>query len=375
MKAEKHRKHNSFTGGFLKAAAVLMVLIAACVVLLDPFYHYHGPLPGLKAVLNEKEYQVVGTLRHFDYDAVLAGSSVVENNDNAWFDEGFGVRTVKAVRSYGCVADLCWFLDEAFAAQEVRRVFFNLDPTALIVPPETTFEATGCPMYLYDRNPLTDVQYLFNKTVLFEKIPYMIAQSLSGSYKESLSYNWSADKDFSRNGALSHYYRFKEVQPMKAEDYYEKELRGNIDLLVKEVAEHPDTQFVFFIPPYSVIWWDDVYRSGQRDAYLYCEQEVAAALLEYENVSVYDFQNETEIITNLDLYMDTVHFSPSVNGYMAQVMIDGENGRETAGAEAGQKLTKDNYRSVFDQTRRFSEEQVPVQVRELEEQDAFIYGE
>ena len=90
---------------------------------------------------------------------------------------------------------------------------------------------------------------------------------------------------------------------------------------------------------------------------------------------LFDFQNETEIITNLDLYMDTVHFSPSVNGYMAQVMIDGENGRETAGAEAGQKLTKDNYRSVFDQTRRFSEEQVPVQVRELEEQDAFIYGE
>ena len=60
----------------------LIVLIGGVVYVFDPFYHYHKPWLGLKAVLNDKEYQCIGTLRNFDYDALIVGSSVMENNDN-----------------------------------------------------------------------------------------------------------------------------------------------------------------------------------------------------------------------------------------------------------------------------------------------------
>ena len=96
------------TAGVLLAAAALLVYAA------DPYFHYHAPWFGLPAVQTEKEYQVPGALRHLDYDAVIVGSSVVENNDNAWYDEAFGVHTIKAVRSYGCIADLTWYLNLAF---------------------------------------------------------------------------------------------------------------------------------------------------------------------------------------------------------------------------------------------------------------------
>ena len=64
---------------FLKSFALFsfafLFLIAAAVALFDPFYHYHAPLFGLKKVLNDKEYQCIGSLRHFSYDSLLVGSS------------------------------------------------------------------------------------------------------------------------------------------------------------------------------------------------------------------------------------------------------------------------------------------------------------
>ena len=69
------------------AAAALMGLAAGAAALFDPFYHFHAPLPGMKAVVTQSEYQCIGTIRNFEYDSVLLGSSTAENYNNRWFDE------------------------------------------------------------------------------------------------------------------------------------------------------------------------------------------------------------------------------------------------------------------------------------------------
>lgn len=345
-------------------AGVLVLLAAVVTAVFDPFYHYHKPIEalGLKAVQADKEYQVPGVLRHFDYDAVLAGSSVVENNDNSWFNAGFGCTTVKAVRSYGGVADLCWYLDQAFASHNtIRYVFFNLDPAALTAAPETTFASAGAPMYLYDNNPFNDVKYLLNKTVLLEKIPYMIAKSRAG-YNENLSYNWAEGKNFSTEGALSQYWRRKEISAMKPADTYAENVQGNIRLLTALTEAHPETQFIFFLPPYSALWWDEVLRSGERDAYLRAEEQTVGALLACGNVRVFDFQNEVSVVGDLDNYMDSVHFRPEINFRMVQAMVQGTD-----------ELTKDNYRAVLSNTLVMSEQLESSLIAELEAADRFQY--
>ena len=341
----------------------LALLCAAAVYVFDPFYHYHAPWLGLKAVLTDKEYQVVGTLRNFEYDTVLVGSSVVENNDNRWYDEAFGGTTIKAVRSYGGIADLVWYLSEAFDSQEVTQVFFNIDPAALVLEAETTFESAGCPMYLYDENPVNDVKYLLNKTVLFEKIPYLIAQSFSDSYEEALSYNWAEGKDFSEEGALSQYTRAASVSQMEAADAYEENLAANLALLTAIVEEHPETQFTFFYSPYSMLWWDDVSRAGMFDAYLYCEQAAAEALLQYENVRFYDFQNEEEIVTDLNNYMDTVHFAPEINYEICQALREGRC-----------EVTQENLEETFARTKALAQEYIDGPIQRLEDEGRFLYS-
>lgn len=359
---------------FRRLFVTLFLLLFFCgllVYLVDPFFHYHKPWFHLKEVLNEKEYQCPGSLAHFDYDAVLAGSSVVENNDNSWFNQDFHCTIIKAVRSYGATADLCDLLDRAFRHRKVKQVFYNLDPSALHAEPVLTFASSGAPMYLYDDNPFNDVQYLWNKDVILKRIPYMIANSYLVPYDENLSYNWMEGKTFGEAAVLSRYYRIPDAEVkfstdkkpvQKPENCYQDELRGNIALLEQELSAHPDTEFRIFIPPYSMLWWDNMNRSGELDSTFYEEREAVHALLSHPNVKLYLLQNIPEIITNLDNYMDTIHFSMEINHRIEQELLSDRY-----------LVTKEKEEQVMEHLEAEIRKILDTEVRVLEEQNAFLY--
>lgn len=350
---------------------LLLFFCGLLVYLVDPFFHYHKPWFHLKEVLNEKEYQCPGSLTHFDYDAVLAGSSVVENNDNSWFNQDFHCTVIKAVRSYGATADLCDLLDRAFRHRRVKQVFYNLDPSALHAEPVLTFASSGAPMYLYDNNPFNDVQYLWNKDVILKRIPYMIANSYLVPYDENLSYNWMEGKTFGQAAVLSRYYRIPDAEVkfsadkkpvQKPENCYQDELRGNIALLEQELSARPDTEFHIFIPPYSMLWWDNMNRSGELESTFYEEREAVHALLSHPNVRLYLLQNIPEIITNLDYYMDTIHFSMEINHRIEQELLSDRY-----------LVTKEKEEQVMENLEVEIRKILDTKVRELEEQNAFLY--
>ena len=334
-----------FIKSFFIRMFVLLAAVIALVVVFDPFYQYHKPLPGLKAVLTDKEYQCIGTLRTFDYDALIVGSSVCENYNNYWFDDGFGCTAIKAIRSYGATADLCYLLDNAYEEHDLKYVFYNIDPSSLSASTEPTYVSTGCPMYLYDRNLLNDYPYLLNKDVLMEKLPYMLAYSFIGNYDEGDSYNWAQWKYFGKDMAMGMYTRPPVIKDMQPETVNAEQLAGNIALLTAQVEAHPDTTFKFFFSPYSMLWWDNDYRNGERDAVIYNEKQAVKTLLQYPNVEIYFYQDDREIITNLDHYMDMIHFSKDINYVVYDKLAKGE-----------ERLTIDNYEERFDGMYDLSEE-------------------
>lgn len=340
-----------FIKSFFIRSAALLLLVITVVVVFDPFYQYHKPLPGLKSVLTDKEYQCIGTLRNFDYDSLIVGSSVCENYNNHWFDDRFDCTAIKAIRSYGATADLCYLLDIAFQSNDIKYIFYNIDPTSLFAGTEPTYELTGCPLYLYDTNYLNDIPYVLNKDVLMEKIPYMLFFSMKSDYDEGTSYNWAQDKNFGTEYALGFYGRPSSVTPMYEKTLYEKELADNIALLTAQIEAHPETTFKFFFSPYSMLWWDYNYRCGNRDSFLYNESQAIAAILQYDNAEVYFYQGDEEIITNLDNYMDPVHFTSDINHLICDKMAAGEG-----------RLTEENYeeaiQSMYELTDRIVEEYI-----------------
>ncbi len=309
--------YQGFLKNFTISAAAFLVLIAGIVILFDPFYHYHAPLPGLKAVLTDKEYQCIGSLKNFDYDSVLAGSSVAENFNNRWFDEAFDISLIKAIRASGTTGDLCSYMDEAYRSREKRGekitdVFYNLDIAALYADTETTFAATGQPLYLYNDNPFDDIKYLWNKDVLFEKIPLLLADSFLTDYDEGESYNWAKWKTFGLDMVKRAYTPAESVEASVGEDADMDKLEANLTLLTDMVKAHPETEFRFFFPPYSFVWWDEAYRTGVLERNLHGRELAMEALLALPNVRVYDFQEDEEVILNPDNYMDTLHFSADI---------------------------------------------------------------
>lgn len=307
---------NSFLKKLIIAIIAAVFFVIMLVLIIDPFYHYHSPFLGLKKVQTEPEYQVIGAVRNFDYDAILLGSSVAENFDNSWFDEGFNCKSIKAIKKSGTTAYLTYFLEEAYKNHKLNYVFYSLDSSALLANPEYDMEEDGLPIYLFDHNIFNDVYYIFNKDIIFEKIPYMIAQTISG-YNENESYNWAQYKSFSKEIAESNYHIPEERKLGKEElNELDSNIADNIGHLENIIKVHPETEFYFWIPPYSSLWRDEREKLDEMNI---TNDAIAMArehLSQYDNVKFISFLDDRDITDNLDNYMDTVHFSQEINYYI-----------------------------------------------------------
>lgn len=317
-----------FLTRFFIMLGVLLVLCAGAVVFFDPFYHYHGKLPFLKAVLDDRDYQVKGTLDHFDYDAVVLGTSLAENTNIDELYKDFGVTAVKAIRAGGSNEDLLCYLDTAFENNEIKQVFYYLDYASMTGGMRSSFKESD-EYFIVNDNPVDDVKYLINKDVLLNKIVKQVAYSTIADYDEAEPYCWYKEKTFASSEVLGRYELTDTISAPKAvgEDVA---FKGNIEAIARRINAHPETEFEIIIPPVSILWWDYEYRSGNLDERLYETKYVVDTLGAYDNVRIYNYQFEEDIVKNLDNYMDTVHFSNEINNRMYSEIAAG---KETAGAD------------------------------------------
>lgn len=328
MKGQKRMFH------LLLGIVLFLGSVTLLVYLADPFFHYHAPWFGLKAVENEKEYQVPGILKNFEYDSVLAGSSVVMSMDTDTLNERFSCRTVKAVGGSAAAPLLDYYLDIAFETHEIKYVFYGVDVFSFYNDPDMQVVSDDVE-FLVNDNPFDDVEYLWNMDIIGIKIPEMIAASRDENLREGLIYQLNKDMPLGPEEVLlMHCPGAGKVQKAKPLTYQQDHVTENINRMEERVRENPDTEFLFFIPPYSIVWWDDAYEKGLLDAYLYTLEQCMARLLPYENAHFYTTEfNEKETITDLYQYMDYIHGGVPVTERMAQKI-----GREE------DEITLDNYK-------------------------------
>ena len=73
----------------------LLTATIAVTVYVDPYFHYHAPNPGINYRLYEERYINDGIGRNFSYNAIITGTSMVQNFNQATLghaDGGDGVR-------------------------------------------------------------------------------------------------------------------------------------------------------------------------------------------------------------------------------------------------------------------------------------------
>lgn len=314
-----------------------LILIGGTVVIIDPYFHYHKPLKFLSYRLRDQRYINDGIGRHFEYDSIITGTSMTENFKSSLFNNLFNSNSIKVPFSGGSYKEINDNLERTLKRKkDISYILRGLDYRFIIQDSEY-MKYDNLPTYLYDDNFLNDYKYLFNKEVIIKGIGGVVVYTLLGKNTTTFDEysNWSNQYKTGKENVIKGYKRNKK-ENIKEEKLEKKDIEiigENIEKNVTSlVKKYPNTKFIYFITPYSIIYWDQLKQEGKIEKQIMAEKYMIEKLLEYPNVELYSFFNNYEMICNLDNYRDPGHYMGNINDKILYWISKKEY-----------QLTKENY--------------------------------
>lgn len=301
------KKRTLFTIGL---TFLLILASAGAVIWIDPFFQYHKPLNGILYPLDNPLYETAGLAKNSDYTCALVGSSMASNFSREKFQDN---AINLSLAGSGEAAKYTVAATILSSHPQLERLYWGMDGFYLCME-ENTLEDS---MYLYNNNYLDDVSYLLNKRVLSS----LLDVKKTDEVMDLENYmKWNERFEYSERRVLEDPSMNLEVKDRWTEEMVE-ELTDlamhNIEEGILTLAEqYPDTEFVVYFSPTCVCDWKSTDYKGMVEI----EKGVVGRLLEYDNITVYNFQSDRDIITNLFLYKDIKHYSEYVNDWMTDCM-------------------------------------------------------
>ncbi|MDO4991006.1 MAG: hypothetical protein Q4E45_10920 [Eubacteriales bacterium] len=336
---------------FLILSFAAFLCAAALTAWVDPFFHYHAPhTDRFFYPIDNQRSQNDGILRHFDYDAVITGSSMIVNFKTSELDALFGTHAVKVPAEGATYYEIGGLIDTALENQpKVKTVFRSIDRHMLLYGTNGLRSDLGeYPSYLYDRSIWNDYKYLLNADILFGRTARMLTQAAGTGFVPGItSFDAYANTMKEYEGSfglpaietLCWFEPGTVGEPVHLSDFLRENLVRNIeDNVVAAARAHPDVTFYCFFPPYSLGYWSDQVASGEIYALFEGMQTAAGLMLECDNIRLYDFDGRRDIIGDVNNYRDLMHYGEWINSLMLKWMHDGDG-----------RLTRENYRERLEE--------------------------
>ncbi len=317
---------------FLSVFLTLSVVCSGLTAWLDPFFLYHAPRKGWYYRLSNERSQSIGAARYLDYDALIVGSSLIRDIRTSRFDELYHTHAIKLPISGATWHETGEVMRAAFeSGRPIRMVVRPLDVNHFMEEPDwVRWDLGQYPYYLYDENPWNDVRYLLNRDILFSYCLPMIGDRISGVP--------GGHTPFDRYG-VSHTsggYRpppedigipADEQLPFSEGDrkLVDENLEAN---LFCYAAAHPDTEFILYLPPYSVVWWSQMLRDGTYERTMEATAHALKRMLSYPNIRLYCYDDRFDLTDDLSQYADEIHYSADITHQMLE-WIARDEGRLT----------------------------------------------
>lgn len=306
-----------------------LVLIGLFVGLEDPFFHYHGPFFGEEAYMDNALYQTPGAAKNFEYDSVIIGSSMTENFRESWFEE-MGMKLQKLSYSGAEFKDYERIFEEVQkSGNKVDFVLTDINEFQLLSEVDAVYHEY--PEYLYS-NGIGDVQYLFNEDVFWTAAGRVLERLKGNKLKKDDSYTWEEPELFSKERARMDYEMFLEsldkvtdgenANKSESDENRNQLVSENMKTLTEIVEANPEVTFVFYYPPYSTLFWDEVIADDDVNEVMEMYRTSMKSLLGYNNVYVFNFQDDEELVSNLDRYRDVCHHDPQGNRFVFECIRD-----------------------------------------------------
>ncbi|MCR5357958.1 MAG: hypothetical protein K6E63_11220, partial [Lachnospiraceae bacterium] len=223
---------------------ITLITIALIVIAIDPFTRYHAPWFNLATVETDERCSAIGIARNLDYDTALVGSSMSENFNYKWFEDGvFGKKCVKIPLQGAYYCDYEPVLNEVLKHKGTKNIVFSLDNYLLVDDPDN--HSCSIEDYYIKRPGLSDVHYLFNKSVFFDYMPKFITTNIRENFNNENAYVWSDDYEYSKYAARLAYMssRLLKREEEKPFDEYFKSADAVTDPMIELINSHPDVTF------------------------------------------------------------------------------------------------------------------------------------
>lgn len=327
----------------------LLILLGGATVIIDPYFHYHGPIEGLAYIMDVDRQRYIndGISKNFEYDALMTGTSMMENARASTFERLFDVTAIKVPYEGSSFKETDENLRRAIEANpDLRVVFRSLDFFIMVLDPEQSpYPEELYPRYLYDDKLYNDTNYIFNKTILLENTLPVLTRTLKGESMTSFDdYSLMSAELFGMGPPDQ--FAPPNTAPGSAPDFFLENTRTNVSLHVrKTIEENPQIEFYILIPPYSIIHWNDLRMRNLVDEQLDVEKEAASLLVDLENVHLFSFYDCPDIIGDLDDYMDSCHYGAEALDRMFEYMAKDEH-----------RLTVENYEETFERAKKLFKE-------------------
>lgn len=303
----------------------ILILIAVTVIIIDPFVHYHAPFFGLAECETDERGAMIGIAKNMDYDTAIIGSSMSENFNASWFEDGIlGNECVKLCMQGAHFDDFSRLLKVSLSKPETKRIIYSLDNYVLLNVPEQY--PTTIPEYLENDTVKDDAYYLWNKSVAMYYLPIFIANNIIDNRSADNAYVWARTTPFGKYIARATYTPVRKLQRADEEPFDKYFIYANqfLDGIIPYIESRPDVEFDFYAPPYSILYWDDCVQNGRLTAEICMLNMVYEKLLQYDNVRIFYFQNQFDIISDLDNYKDYSHYTQDINHYIYESIRDGK---------------------------------------------------
>ena len=345
---EKNKKMKKFFKINIFLISFVLIFMAMMIVIIDPFFHYHKPFSFLSYKLESKYERYInnGIVKNFDYDAVITGTSMTENFKSSQFDKLFNVNSIKVPFSGGSYKEINDNVETALKNnKDIKYILRGLDYGKINEEFNKMFY-DSYPEYLYDDNIFNDYKYFWNEKVLIKNViknlKYTLLKKETTSFDEYA--NWEKYYTPGKEEVLKTYKRPEKENMEKflsEEDIkrIDKNIEENVTKLPKQ---YPNVKFIYFITPYSIVYFDELNQKGEIEKQISAEKYMIQKILEIPNIELYSFFNNYEMIINLNNYKDAGHYMEHINEQILVWIKDKKY-----------RLTKENYQEYINKNLDF----------------------
>ncbi len=324
---------------------LILFLTAITMIMIDPYFHYHKPLSFLSYRLGNQRYINNGIVKHFDYNVVITGTSMTENFKSSQFDKLFNVNSIKVPFSGGSYKEINDNVETALKNNKnIKYILRGLDYGKINEDFEKMSYDTY-PTYLYDNNFFNDYKYILNRESFFHCLLNIFVSFSTDNKKIDFDkYSSWRSQEKGKEVVLRTYKRAEKENieknlSQKDIEKIDKNIEKNV---IKLPKQYPNIKFIYFITPYSIVYFDELNQKGELEKQIMAEKYMIEKILEIPNIELYSFFDNYEMITNLDNYKDAGHYVEHIND---QILIWIKDKKY--------KLTKDNYKEYINRNLEF----------------------